>query len=95
MTDRPTAESVVVVRFWAAAKAAAGVAEERVPLSAPATLTALVDAVVSRHGSDALARILGLCAVIVDGTPVGSRDRHDVVVRPGQHIEFLPPFAGG
>lgn len=88
--------AAVVVRYWAGARAAAGVAEERFELAAPVALTELVAAVVERHGTAAgLDRVLGVCSVLVDGTPVSSRDAAGVEVPPGAEVEFLPPFAGG
>jgi sulfur-carrier protein len=33
--------------------------------------------------------------VLIGDLPVASEDPASVVVRPGQTVEFLPPFAGG
>jgi sulfur-carrier protein len=33
--------------------------------------------------------------VLVGERPVGGRDPSAVVVRPGETVELLPPFAGG
>ena len=79
------------IRFWAAARAAAGVAEER--YDAATLAAALADARAS-HG-DGLARVLDRCAYIVDDDPVGTRPHGDVTLTDGGTIEVLPPFAGG
>jgi molybdopterin converting factor small subunit len=79
------------LRFWAAAKAAAGVAEE--PYDADTLADALESARVA-HG-DALARVLQRSSFVVDGAPVGGRAHDAVVLRDGGCVEVLPPFAGG
>lgn len=86
---------IITVRYWAAAKAAAGVAEDAVPVDGPVTLGALLDAVRSRHPDPRFADVLGVCSMLVGEQPVGTRDPADVRVEPGQTVEFLPPFAGG
>ena len=88
--------AVVVVRYWAGARAAAGVAEERIEVSGPVRLDELVRLAVGRHDpASGLERVLGVCSVLVDGTPVSSGDPAVVEVPPGAEVEFLPPFAGG
>jgi len=84
----------VTVRYWAAAKAAAGVAEEVVELSAEATVGELSDAVRRRHGAE-LDRVIAVCSVLVDGVQAGSADPASVALPDGATVEFLPPFAGG
>ena len=79
------------LRFWAAAKAAAGVAEE--PYDAD-TLAEALAAARARHG-DALARVLDRSTYVVDDAPVGGRPHDSVVLRDGGSVEVLPPFAGG
>ena len=84
----------VVVRYWAAAKQAAGRAEERV--DGATTLAEVLDAVRARHAPrPALARVLERCAYLVDGAPVGTRPPTGVPVGPASVVEVLPPFAGG
>ncbi|MEQ6901097.1 MoaD/ThiS family protein [Nocardioides sp. YIM 152588] len=85
---------VIRVHFWAAARAATGVAEEDVALPAPVTLAALRDALVARHPGRA-ADVLSVCSVLVGDRPVRSLAPEDVVVPAGEAVEFLPPFAGG
>jgi len=89
-----TATTEVVVRYWAAAKAAAGVSEER--FDAPADLGALLDAVRERHGARSrLAEVLARCSYLVDEVSPGRRDPADVALPPGAVVDVLPPFAGG
>ena len=79
------------LRFWAAAKAAAGVAEE------PFAETVLADvlaAAVARHGAE-LERVVRRSSFLVDGDPVGRRDPSGVRLPEGAVVEVLPPFAGG
>ncbi|MFZ4208498.1 MoaD/ThiS family protein [Streptomyces griseoincarnatus] len=81
----------VTVRYWAAAKAAAGVAEE--PYEAD-TLADALAAVRARHPGE-LARVLLRCSFLVDGDPVGKRAHETVRLADGGTVEVLPPFAGG
>ncbi|MGW0612614.1 MoaD/ThiS family protein [Streptomyces sp. NPDC002788] len=81
----------VTVRYWAAAKAAAGVAEE--PYEA-ATLAEALDGVRERHPGE-LERVLRRCSFLVDGAPVGTRGHETVRLADGGTVEVLPPFAGG
>ncbi|WP_329134852.1 MoaD/ThiS family protein [Streptomyces sp. NBC_01476] len=81
------------IRYWAAAKAAAGTAEE--PYLA-ATLAEALAAARERHAGDPrFARVLLRCSFLVDGTPVGTRDHNAVPLPDGGTVEVLPPFAGG
>lgn len=79
------------IRYWAAAKAAAGTAEE--PYAAD-TLAEALAAARGRHG-DELARVLARCSFLVDGRAVGARDHAGVALADGGTVEVLPPFAGG
>lgn len=79
------------IRYWAAAKAAAGTGEE--PYAA-ATLAEALRAARERHGDD-FARVLPRCSFLVDGTAVGARDHEGVRLTEGGTVEVLPPFAGG
>lgn len=79
------------IRYWAAARAAAGVASE--PYAA-VTLAEVLAAAVERHGPE-LARVLAACSFLVDADPVGTRDHAGVHLPDGAVIEALPPFAGG
>ncbi|MGW0912088.1 MoaD/ThiS family protein [Streptomyces sp. NPDC002784] len=81
----------VTVRYWAAAKAAAGVAAE--PYEA-ATLADALAAVRARHPGE-LSRVLLRCSFLIDGDPVGTREHETVRLADGGTVEVLPPFAGG
>jgi molybdopterin converting factor small subunit len=81
----------VTVRYWAAAKAAAQIAEESFDA---ATLAEALDAVRGRHPGE-LVRVLQRCSFLVDGDPVGSRGHETVRLADGGTVEVLPPFAGG
>ncbi|MBK3578225.1 MoaD/ThiS family protein [Streptomyces sp. MBT65] len=81
----------VTVRYWAAAKAAAGIAEE--PYDA-ATLAEALAEVRERHPGE-LACVLLRCSFLVDGDPVGTRGHETVRLAEGGTVEVLPPFAGG
>ena len=86
--------SDVVVRDWAAAKAAAGTSEERF---APVTdLADLLEAIKGRHSSDPrLAEVLQRCSYLVDEVSPGRRPLAEVRVPAGATVDVLPPFAGG
>jgi molybdopterin synthase sulfur carrier subunit len=75
------------VRFWAAARAAAGRAEQAYDA---ATLGAVVSSLGAEHGP-ALAKVLTHCSFLVDGVRAGP----DFLLVEGAEIEVLPPFAGG
>jgi molybdopterin converting factor small subunit len=86
------------VRYFAAARAAAGVEEEQFELPAGATVDALLEAVlaVSRPeppaGTPPLPRILSRSSFLLNEVAV--RDR-TVALAPGDVVDVLPPFAGG
>jgi molybdopterin synthase sulfur carrier subunit len=88
-------EMAVTVHYWAAARAAAGVASEDFPVDGPVTLADLVRRVVAAHPGSDVERVVGVCSVLVGEQPVGSRDPGAVLVQPGDVVELLPPFAGG
>jgi sulfur-carrier protein len=82
-----------VIRYWAAARDAAGTVEE--PYDA-ATLAEALAAARERHaGQPRFARVLTICSYLVDGDPVGGRAHDAVPLADGGVVEVLPPFAGG
>jgi molybdopterin synthase sulfur carrier subunit len=83
-----SAGDVVLVRYWAAARAAAGRAEEHVSAG---TLAEIVAGCRTRHGP-ALAKVLGYCTFLVDGATVRAGE---TPIAGGSVLEVLPPFAGG
>jgi sulfur-carrier protein len=89
------APAIVTVRYWASARAAAGVASDDVVVDGPVTLADLRERCVRLHPDTRLAAVLAVCSVLVGDQPVGSLDPGSVEVRPGDAVEFLPPFAGG
>ena len=74
------------IRYWAAAKAAAGVAEE--PF-AESVLADVLAAVTERHG-EVLRQVVRRSSFLVDGDPVGLRDPRTVELAPGSVVEVLP-----
>lgn len=84
---------LVTVRYWAAARAAAGVAEEKI---AAATLAEALGRLHAAHSSSTrFEQVLAVCSFLVGDQPVGSRDPASVALSPGDVLEVLPPFAGG
>jgi molybdopterin converting factor small subunit len=82
----------VTVRYWAAARHAAGRESDAV---APGTLTEVLDAVLALHADERFTRVVGMCSVLVGERPVSTSDPATVQVAPGDTVELLPPFAGG
>lgn len=85
--------ATVTMRYWAAAKQAAGVAEETI--SAETLADALAAALAVRRGADALGAVLARSSFLVDGSPVGTRAPGSVLLTESAVVEVLPPFAGG
>jgi molybdopterin synthase sulfur carrier subunit len=84
---------VVTVRYWAAVRSAAGVAEEQVEAR---TLADLQHEILRRHADrDRFADVLSICSTLIGSVPVGAREPSDVTLTPGDTVELLPPFAGG
>ena len=79
------------IRYWAAAKAAAGIAEE--PYAADNLAEALETARTKHPGE--LVRVLRRSSFLIDGAPVGARGHETVRLAEGGTVEVLPPFAGG
>ena len=79
------------IRYWAAAKEAAGVAGDTLP---GATLAEVLLLARATH-DERFTVVLGRCSFIVDGDPVGTRDHSSVAVRADSLVDVLPPFAGG
>ena len=75
------------IRYWAAARAAAGVPEEPY---AGRTLSDVLSDAEARHGPE-LGRVLGVASFLVDGV----RTDRAATLPDGATIEVLPPFAGG
>jgi sulfur-carrier protein len=80
----------VTVRYFAAARAAAGADIESVVLRPGTTVADLVDRLADRGSR--LATVLNRCSYLCDGIAV--RDT-TAALRSGSTIDVLPPFAGG
>jgi molybdopterin synthase sulfur carrier subunit len=88
----------VNVRYFAAARAAAGVDEEHFELADGATVASLVAAILAvarpepPAGTPPLARILSRSSFLLNEVAV--RD-DSAQLLPGDVVDVLPPFAGG
>ncbi|GAA4612087.1 MoaD/ThiS family protein [Saccharopolyspora hordei] len=91
MTTSAEQVATVSVRYFAGARAAAGVAEEAVRLASPATVDDVLAAVRELH-DERLAKVLPACSFLLDGVAV--RDRGTEVPAEAT-LDVLPPFAGG
>jgi molybdopterin synthase sulfur carrier subunit len=90
--------TIVTLRYWAAAKDAAGVAEEKVEARTLAeALAGGLAAAGDRPGDHAsrLRPVLARSSFLVDGQPAGTRPPESVLLPADSVIEVLPPFAGG
>ena len=85
--------AMVTIRYWAAAKEAAGVAEETVHADTLGEALDLV--VVGRKPDDRLATVLARSSFLVNADPVARSRKDSTVLEDGAVIEVLPPFAGG
>ena len=84
--------AIVTLRYWAAAKDAAGCDEEKVEaLSLADALAAAVGAA----GRERLRAVIARSSFLVNGDPVGKRPLDSVVLPDDAVVEVLPPFAGG
>ncbi|HVH21974.1 MAG TPA: MoaD/ThiS family protein [Pseudonocardia sp.] len=83
--------TTVTVRYFAAARAAAGVDSERLDLPACGTVADVLTAARTRHGAE-LARVLERCSFLLDEVAV--RDR-SIPLPNHTTLDVLPPFAGG
>lgn len=93
MGESEAAVNQVTVRYWAAARAAAGRTEDIV---AGSTVADVLAEVRRTHADNArLIAVLDLSSLLVGDRPVGTRSPADVSVGPGDVVEVLPPFAGG
>jgi sulfur-carrier protein len=86
-----TETRTVLIRYFAGARAAAGVPEDRVELGRTDTVADVLAAELSRRGS-ALERVLPACSVLCNGVAVHD---YSIEVPDGAELDVLPPFAGG
>jgi molybdopterin converting factor small subunit len=101
--------AIVTLRYWAAAKEAAGTAEETVTASTLAEVLAAARGRARPEASEPggtpadgdggqdprLRAILARSSFLIDGVPVGSRAPEAIALGDAAVIEVLPPFAGG
>ena len=80
--------ATILIRYWAGAKAAAGVESEEI--EAPTVAAALSQAIGTSRGE--LARVIERSSLLLDGVVVHERT---MTLTDGQTLEVLPPFAGG
>ena len=80
----------VTVRYFAAARAAAGVDEEQVTVPSGTSVGVLIELLGAKN--DEMARVLPRCSYLCDGIAV-----RDVEMPLGTQptLDVLPPFAGG
>lgn len=91
--------AIVTLRYWAAAKEAAGIAEETLTAGTLAEALAAARGQAGHEGQAAqdarLRAVLARSSFLIDGMPVGTRAPEAVSLGDAAVIEVLPPFAGG
>ena len=80
----------VTVRYFAAARAAAGIEIEPLRIPAGMTVSGLVEQLGT--GRAPLAKVLARCSFLRDGVAVRNLDE---ALETNQTVDVLPPFAGG
>lgn len=83
--------TTVLVRYFASARAASGVEEEKVQLPLGASVSEVLEVLRERH-PEKLPRVLESAGFLLDGVAVRDRSRP---VPDGAELDVLPPFAGG
>ena len=83
----------VTIRYWAAAKDAAGTPEESV--EAETLASALAAVLVGRTSPERLRQVLARSSFLVNDLPVRRAAATETFLEDGATIEVLPPFAGG
>jgi molybdopterin synthase sulfur carrier subunit len=83
----------VTIRYWAAAREAAGVELESVEAG---TLAEALAAALARRGEgSALRTVLATSSFLVDGAAAGRSVAADLILPDAAVVEVLPQFAGG
>ncbi len=94
-------ELLLLIRYFGAAQAAAGVEEEKVVLPEGSTLAAVLDVLVREHphpgtlstgGAPALETVIARSSFLRN--EIACKDR-STVLADQDIIDILPPFAGG
>ncbi len=87
---------IVTLRYWAAAKDAAGLAEEKVEaLTLAEALAAAGHQPAAGGAAERLRPVLARSSFLINGEPAGRRAHDTVLLADDAVIEVLPPFAGG
>ena len=86
--------AIVTLRYWAAAKDAAGISEEKVDASTLAEALA-AGLVAAGDKSGRLRQVLARSSFLVNGEPAGKRAPEAISLADDAVVEVLPPFAGG
>lgn len=79
----------MLIRYFAAARAAAGISEETVAVPDGATVADVAALLAARHPG--LDRVLTRCSYLLDEVAV----RDVAAPASGAMLDVLPPFAGG
>lgn len=80
--------AAILIRYWAGARAAAGVDSEQLDAATVASVLALAVS----DGRGELGRVIERSSLLLDGVVVHDRS---AALTDGQTLEVLPPFAGG
>lgn len=87
----------MLIRYFAAARAAAGTREETRAVDADTSLATLLKDLAGAN--DALAGVIPACSYLLNGTAVAPRVAADHSLAPAvsdsDTLDVLPPFAGG
>ncbi|MBV8930266.1 MAG: MoaD/ThiS family protein [Mycobacteriaceae bacterium] len=89
-TTQAPGQIMVTIRYFAAARAAAGTESEKVGIPADTTIAEVIENLSRRDPK--IASILRRCSFLCDGIAV--RDP-SAALSDGHTIDVLPPFAGG
>lgn len=81
----------ITIRYFAGARAAAGVPSEEIALADGGTVADVLATLSTRHGAP-LTRVLSASSLLLDEVAV--RD-HSLRPATGATLDVLPPFAGG
>jgi molybdopterin synthase sulfur carrier subunit len=81
----------VSLHYWAGARAAAGVAEERVEAG---TVREALATIIARRADPHYTRVIEVSSLLIDGRRAHPVDLDQARTDPVQ-VEVLPPFAGG
>lgn len=82
---------MVLIRYFAAARAASGFDEQELNLPPGTCLGEVLTVVGGLHG-EVMKQVLRRCSYLLDGVAVTVPSRE---VRAGAVLDVLPPFAGG